>query len=342
MRRSIPAQTRQAVHGDLTMSTQERPTTAAAPPAAPPAPSGLMAGGRHRATGLRVRMGMTPKAFAATIVMPVVCVTIILATLVVAPADEKSLVFWSSIIAILAGLSATSIGVYGGVLVPGLLLLGVDARFAAAASLFLQVLVIPLGAGAHYRLGNVSRHIAMPLIIGGMIGAFVGPFFAAAMPKDMITRLVAAVIVGVGVLVLATIRWGGLGSVLPTEQISQPRVAGVGLGAGFASGVSGAGWGPIGVKSLILLRIEPRQAIGSSLLGRVFMAASAVVGFILSSRMSEAIPVDTWLLVPMFAGSVAAMVPGAFMVTRIGRERATIAVTLLSISLAIPTLVFGH
>ncbi|MFN8620692.1 MAG: sulfite exporter TauE/SafE family protein [Chloroflexota bacterium] len=324
------------------MTTQEQPTSAAAPAATPTASTGLMTAGRDKATGLRKRMGMTPKAFAASVVMPILCIAVILATLVVAPADQKPLIFWSSLIAILAGLSATAIGVYGGVLVPGLLLLGVDPRFAAAASLFLQVLVIPLGAGAHYRLGNVSRHIAVPLIIGGMIGAFVGPFFAAALPKDMIARLVAAVIVGVGVLVLATIRWGGLRSVLPTEQVSQSRVGGVGLGAGFASGVSGAGWGPIGVKSLILLRIEPRQAIGSSLLGRVFMAASAVVGFILSSKMSESFPVNTWILIPMFAGSVAAMVPGAFMVSRIGREKATVAITLLSIGLAIPTLLFGH
>ena len=64
---------------------------------------------------------------------------------------------WATLVAMAAGLPSTAIGVYGGVLVPGLLLLGVDARFAAAASLFLQVLVIPLGAGAHYRMGNVSR-----------------------------------------------------------------------------------------------------------------------------------------------------------------------------------------
>ena len=49
-----------------------------------------------------------------------------------------------------------------------------------------------------------------------------------------------------------------------------------------------------------------------------------------------------FLLLPMFAGSVAAMVPGAFMVSRLGRERATVAITLLSISLALPTLIWGH
>ena len=254
--------------------------------------SGALAAGRHRANTIRQRMGMTPRAFAAAVIMPIVCFLVILVTMVIAPGDERWMIFWASVVAVASGLSATAIGVYGGVLVPGLLLLGVDPRFAAAASLFLQVLVIPLGAGTHYRLGNVSRHVAVPLIIGGMIGAFVGPFFAAALPKDIITRLVAGVIVGVGVLVLATLKWGGLGSVLPMDQVSQPRVGGVGLTAGFASGVSGAGWGPIGVKLLILLRIEPRQAIGSSLVGRVFMAAAAVVGFILSARMAQEIHVD--------------------------------------------------
>ena len=38
-----------------------------------------------------------------------------------------------------------------------------------------------------------------------MIGAFVAPFFAAALPKDVIARLVAAMIMCVGVIVLATL-----------------------------------------------------------------------------------------------------------------------------------------
>ena len=307
----------------------------------PTPPSGAGAAGRRRATTLRRRTGMTPRAFTAAVGLPIGCTIVILVTLVIAPADERPMIVWASLVAVASGLSATAIGVYGGVLVPGLLLLGIDPRFAAAASLLLQVLVIPLGAGAHYRLGNVSRHVTVPLIVGGMAGAFVGPFFAAALPEDIIARLVAGVIVGVGVLVLATLKWGGLGSVLPMEEVSQARVGGVGLTAGFASGVSGAGWGPIGVKLLILLRIEPRQAIGSSLVGRVFMAAAAVVGFVLSARIADEIAIHYWLLIPMFAGSVAAMVPGAFMVSRLGREKATIGITLLSISLALPTLIWG-
>jgi hypothetical protein len=36
------------------------------------------------------------------------------------------------------------------------------------------------------------------------------------------------------------------------------------------------------------------------------------------------------------------MIPGAMIVSRLGRERATVAITLLSIGLALPTLIWGH
>jgi uncharacterized membrane protein YfcA len=280
--------------------------------------------------------------FAATVVLPLVCLLLILGTLYVAPAPERVPIAWASLIALASGLAATSIGVYGGVLVPGLLLLGVDPRFAAAASLFLQVIVIPLGAGAHIRLGNVRRPIALPLIAGGILGAFIGPFFAAALPKEVLARVVAGAIVFVGLLVLATLHLGGLGRAREPHEVPRGKVAGVGLLAGFASGVSGAGWGPIGVKLLILLRIEPREAIGSSLLGRVFMASSAVIGFLLSSSAFRDLNPDYWLLVPLFAGSIAAMIPGVFLVSRMKRQSAVVAITLLSIALALPVLIRGH
>lgn len=285
--------------------------------------------------------GMTVRRFLANVVLPTAGIVVIVTTLLMAPSEDRQLIFFASLVAMASGLAATSIGVYGGVLVPGLLLLGVDPRFAAAASLFLQVLVIPLGVGAHARLGNVTRSIALPLILGGMAGAFMGPFFAATLPSDVIGRLVSAMIVFVGVMVLATLRWRGLGEVRAPDDVPTFRIAGVGGVAGFSSGISGAGWGPIGVKLLILLRIEPKSAIGSSLLGRVFMAMAAVVGYLVTATAFDGVEPDLFLLVVLFFGSVITLIPGAFMVSRLGRETATIFITLLSISLALPTLIWG-
>jgi uncharacterized membrane protein YfcA len=267
---------------------------------------------------------------------------VIVITMALAPSTERAPIFFSSLVALAAGLSSTAIGVYGGVLVPGLLLVGIDARFAAALSLFLQVLVIPLAAGSHYRMGNFNKRVALPLVIGGMIGAFIGPFFAAALPKDVIARVVAAMIVFVGAIVLATLNFKGLGKVREDSDVPNGRVGGIGLVAGFSSGISGAGWGPIGVKLLILTRIDPRQAIGSSLFARVFMAAAAVVGYITASTAFQNVVPNWWIVVPLFVASIAPMIPGAMLVSRLGRERATVAITLLSIGLALPTLIWGH
>ncbi|MBK7876839.1 MAG: sulfite exporter TauE/SafE family protein [Planctomycetes bacterium] len=275
-------------------------------------------------------------------VLPAVCALLVVLTAAFAPAEERAPILWSSLVAAASGLAATSIGVYGGVLVPGLLLLGVDARFAAAASLFLQVLVIPLGAGAHVKLGNVTRHVAVPLVAGGVVGAFAGPFFSAAMPKEAIARIVSGSIVLVGLLVLATLRFGGLATTARVEDVARTKIGSVGLVAGFASGVSGAGWGPIGVKLLLLLGIEPRQAIGSSLLGRVFMSLSAVIGYLVSENAFRDIQPNYWLLLPLFAGSIATMIAGVSLVHRMQRERAVLLITLLSIALALPTLIRGH
>jgi uncharacterized membrane protein YfcA len=288
------------------------------------------------------RLGVSRRTLIAGVVLPIASLIAIATTFTLAPVDERGLIFFSTLVALAAGLSSTAIGVYGGVLVPGLLLLGVDARFAAAASLFLQVLVIPLAASSHYRMGNFSRGVALPLLIGGVIGAFVGPFFAALLPKEWIVRFVAAMIVFVGVVVLATLHLTGLGKVRAENDVPKAQVGGIGLVAGFSSGVSGAGWGPIGVKLLILSRIDPAQAIGSSLFARIFMAAAAVVGFITAQTAFANVTANWWIIVPLFAGSVAPMIPGAMLVSRLGRERATIGITLLSIALALPSLIWGH
>lgn len=285
---------------------------------------------------------MSERTLKAGIVVPVICALLIAGTFAAAPSTERPTILLGTLVAVAAGLSSTAIGVYGGVLVPGLLLLGIDARFAAAASLFLQVLVIPLAAGSHFRMGNFSRKVATPLVIGGVIGAFIGPFFAALLPKDAIARVVAGLIVLVGAVVLGTLRLGRLGTIREENDVPRARVGGIGLVAGFASGISGAGWGPIGVKLLILSRIDPKRAIGSSLFARIFMAAAAVVGYVAASTAFKDVKPDFWLMLPLFAGSIAPMIPGALVVSRLGRERATIAITLLSISLALPTLIFGH
>lgn len=292
---------------------------------------------------LRRRTGMTPRAFTLSVGLPVLCAAVIAASLLVAPASDRGRLVLETFVAMLAGASVSSVGVFGGVLVPGLLLAGADPLYVPPLSLMLQVLVIPLGAASHYRLGNVSQSIALPLVVGGTIGAAIGVFFVATIPAALVARLIAGVIVSVGVMVLLTLRLRGLGHVRDARDVPTGRVGLIGSLAGFPTAISGAGWGPVGMTLLILSRIDPRQAVGSSTFGRLFIALFSVAFYVLFGKSAalQSIASHWWLIPALWAGAIVAIVPGAFVVTRLGRARATLLVTGISILLSLPTLIGG-
>lgn len=286
---------------------------------------------------------MSPRTFALTVGLPIVGAVVLILALVASPADQRVQVAGGALVAAVAGLSVASVGVFGGVLVPGLLLIGIDTAIVAPLSLMLQVLIIPLAAASHYSQGNVSHRVTRPLIAGGLLGALGGVAFVSFLRPDLVARLIALVIIGVGLLVLATMRFRGLGQERG-DDVPTGRVAGIGFVAGFPTAISGAGWGPVGVTLLILSRFETRIAVGSSTFGRIFIALASVGFYILLGKGSalQNVVNHWWLLPALWAGAILAILPGSMIIGRIGRTRGTIAVTILSISLAIPTLIFGR
>ncbi|MEX1073163.1 MAG: TSUP family transporter [Chloroflexota bacterium] len=258
--------------------------------------------------------------------------------LIGAPAGEQGTLLAAVLVALLAGVSVSVTGIFGGVLVPGLLLLGMDVRFVAALSLTLQVIVVPVGAFDHYRRGNIRSSIANPLIVGGALGAIAGAYLVTHLPAAIVEKSVALIIVIIGIVVLVRARPE------PRSLRGDPsfrRIAGIGGAAGFASGISGAGWGPIGVKLLILSNIEARLAIGSSLVGRGFMAVAAIATYVVTTGFIFGASQDWLIAIPLLGAAVAGVGTGAFLITRLSRRPAMLTVAILSIALASPTLLKG-
>jgi uncharacterized membrane protein YfcA len=297
--------------------------------------------GVGRSVGLGGPARVTGPVRRALAVAPIAGLVVVAAVVAGAPADGRVSLLAAAVVAASAGLAATSIGVFGAVLVPGLLLVGVEPRVAAPLSLLLQVVVIPLGATSHAAIGHVRGSITVPLIAGGIAGSVSGALLASSVPGELVARGVAAVIVIVGLIVLANLRTGYASASVEDENVRPARIGAIGAVAGFASGISGAGWGPIGVKLLILSRIEPRHAIGSSLVGRVAMAIAAIATYAVTATATGALAVDPRLFVILLAASAAAMLPGTLLIARLGRGPAAAGVAVLSIALALPTLLGG-
>ncbi len=293
----------------------------------------------------RYRIDVGPRLFAASVAAVIIAVVVVSLTVALAPADDRSLILSASLIAVVAGAALTSVGVYGGVLVPGLLLLGVHPLFAAPLSLFLQVLIVPFGASAHVRLGNVSRPLVIPLITGGIIGAILGPVVASFFAADVIRLAVELLIIVSAILLLVSLPLKKMQVSRPAGDVPTVRVGVIGTASGMASGISGAGWGPMGVTLLILSRIEPRIAVGSSVFGRIFMAAAAVLSAAVVLAVTPGLYDEVqpaWVLVPsILAASLAAMLPGAILASRLGRTRMSVLIATISIVLASAALLNG-
>lgn len=288
---------------------------------------------------IRYKINIGPRQFAFTVAVSVVTLVVLALTLYLTPSSENTLLVGAWLVGLAAGLALTSVGVYGGVLVPGLLLLGVSPLFAAPLSLFLQVLIVPFGATAHVRLGNVSRGIVIPLVAGGIIGAMLGPVVASFFDAKVIAVAVEVLIIIGALLLLVSLPLKNMQVARDPDDVPSVRVGGIGTVSGMFSGISGAGWGPMGVTLLILSRIEPRIAVGSSVFGRIFMAAAAVISAFLllatgSGQFADVQP--EWELVPLIlTASLVTMLPGAIVTSRLGRTRMSVVIATVSISLAL-------
>jgi uncharacterized membrane protein YfcA len=293
----------------------------------------------------RYRIDVGPRLFAVSVLAVFAAVAVISLTVLLAPVEDRSLILEASLFAVVSGAALTSVGVYGGVLVPGLLLLGVHPLFAAPLSLFLQLLIVPFGAGAHIRLGNVSRPLVIPLVAGGIIGAILGPIVASFFSADVIRLAVEVLIIVSAVLLLVSLPLKKMQVSRTDGDVPSVRVGVIGTASGMASGISGAGWGPMGVTLLILSRIEPRIAVGSSVFGRIFMAAAAVLSAAAVLAVTPGLYDQVrpeWVLVPsLLAASLAAMLPGAILASRLGRTRMSVLIATISIGLASAALING-
>jgi hypothetical protein len=113
-----------------------------------------------------------------------------------------------SLIGLGAGLAAGFFGIGGGVvMVPAMsLLLGIDIVSAVATSLFVMGPPALIAAIQHSLQGNLHWEYAIPLLLGVIIGAQLGPLATAKLPKQRLRQFFGLVVL----YVAGQMIWKGL------------------------------------------------------------------------------------------------------------------------------------
>jgi|GEM_PF-1298754 len=209
------------------------------------------------------------------------------------------------------------VGLIGAAVVPGLILLGVDPVIAIGSSLLLHVLIAPIGGISYYRFGHVRRRIFVPLLLVGVLGAFLGANVSTHLPAGELKLLVGISATAAGLLVIVKYpRRNEIKSTLAPvskrlRMVSTPTVASIAFVAGLAHGALGLGWGTLGISFLILAGVFPHTAVGSSLLARSFVALAGVSTYYFLGDLQADV------VIPLLAGGLIAIPFGVLTAKRL-------------------------
>jgi len=161
---------------------------------------------------------------------------------------------------------------YGTVTAPLLLLLGVPPIYAVPAILLSETVLCILSGGVHHLAGNVQRKVALPLIMAGVLGTFLGVPLAFFLPGREVTALIGIILMTIGFLSILNVARG-----VKMGGYSRNKIRVSGFLAGFTNGVSGGGYGAISTTGLISAGVDSRVAVGSTVLSETAVSLSAVL-----------------------------------------------------------------
>lgn len=201
------------------------------------------------------------------------------------------------VLAAVIGLSLGMLGGGGSILtVPVFVyVLGYAAKPSIAMSLPVVGVTSLIGAGLHWRLGNVRVRTALVFGLFAMAGAFAG------------AKAAAFVSGAVQLVILAVVMLAAAGSMLRRRSADERRtgaprltlIAPVALAVGVLTGLVGIGGGFLIVPALALLaRVPMREAVGTSLLVIALNSAAGFAGYL------GTVEVD-WRFLAIFAGVAA-------------------------------------
>jgi uncharacterized membrane protein YfcA len=232
----------------------------------------------------------------------------------------------------LIGLALGTLGGGGSILtVPALVyLLGQNPHGAVGSSLVIVGANALMGAWLHQRAGHVHLRAALLFGAAGIAAAYGGARLSRLLSGPILLVLFALLMIVIATLMLRK----GAGEPLHagTAPLVWWQVLLGGVVVGFLTGFLGVGGGFLIVPALVLLlRMDMRDAVGSSLLIIAINSAAGLVGHLGEGGL------NWWLIGLLLAGGVPGLLAGARLARRLPvarlRQGFAIFVVLLGVAL---------
>jgi uncharacterized membrane protein YfcA len=229
--------------------------------------------------------------------------------------DESWWLFF--LVGLLAQLVDGALGMAFGVTATTVMLsFGTSPAQASAMVHIAEIFTTAASGASHWWHRNVDwsivRRIAIPGVIGGILGATV----LANVDGKIIAPFVTVYLALMGVLILARALRG-----FPVVESTKRGMPAVGFFGGVLDAIGGGGWGPVVTSTLIGGGRVPRQVIGSVSLTEFFVTVVTSTTLILSLGIADLSPVIPLILgglvVAPFAGYLVKILPARWMMVMV-------------------------
>ena len=210
------------------------------------------------------------------------------------------------LIAFAVGALIGAVGVGGILLIPALASIGrLDMHQAMATALFTFAFTGLVGTALFQRKGSIDWRITVPVCAGALVFAFLGAWMNAYTRPQVLTFLLAAVIVFAGVYTLASWRGRDNAAFSGQARAQQTLLIAIGAVSGFGSGLTGVGGPALSVPIMVLFGFPALASIGASQVIQIIAAGSGTLG---NLRFGS---IDFALALPVMISEIVGVVAGA-------------------------------
>ena len=168
-----------------------------------------------------------------------------------------------------------ALGMAFGVISTTLLIsVGVPPAVASAGVHTVEVFTTGVSGVSHIAHRNVDWKLLARLAIPGVIGGVLGAYVLTQIDADVVKPFILAYLTAIGIF----LTWRGVR--YPPHHKPAKIVEPLGLAGGFLDAAGGGGWGPVVTGNLLVQGAEPRRTIGTVNTAEFILTVSISITFI--------------------------------------------------------------
>jgi len=192
----------------------------------------------------------------------------------------ETILIWA-FIGFLAQLIDGALGMaYGVSSTTALVTIGIYPALASASVHTAEIFTTLVSGSAHFKFGNVEHNMSLHLVIPGIIGGITGAFVAVSVSGKPLSAIVGFVLLSMGFIILYKFTFKN-STHYRTKRPSSKALVPLGYTAAFIDALGGGGWGPIATTTLVANNVKPNKAIGSVNFAEFFVTTAETITFIL-------------------------------------------------------------